>query len=72
MILTKAVQQLEQERERLEGKVERINFVLKTLGNLDNGIRLGRPRKFHHTAATKAKIAAANRARWAKVRRKAA
>lgn len=70
--LQKVIRQLEQERSRLEQRLEQIAYALKTLNTLTNGHNpVGRPRKFHHTAAARARISAANRARWAKLKKAA-
>lgn len=70
--LQKVVRQLSKERNELEHRLEQVDYALRTLSTLTNGHNhLGRPRKFHHTAATKARIAAANRARWARQKKAA-
>src|SRR5260370_3966453 len=73
--LAKAVQQLHKERDQARRRVEQLDEALKALGSLD-GLRgrvgrvrraqtLGRKRRTMPAAARK-RIAAAQRARWAK------
>ncbi len=73
--LAKAVQQLQRERDQARRRVEQLDEALKALGSLD-GLRgrvgrvrraqtLGRKRRTMPAAARK-RIAAAQRARWAK------
>lgn len=68
--LKRAVHVLHQKRNELERKVERINYVLDTLGNLSNGKRPYH-RKNQRSAAVRARMAAAQKARWAKTRKAA-
>ena len=66
--LTDVVQQLRKERERAEREVHRIDAALAALGSLSvNGSKRGR-----HTmsAAARKKISLAQKARWAKQKRK--
>lgn len=70
--LQKVVRQLTRERNELEKRLEQVVYALKTLNTLTNGHNpVGRPRKFHHTAAARARISAANRTRWAKLKKAA-
>ena len=67
--LTKVVQQLKQEREQARNKLEQLEEVLKVLTGLTGAKRgLGRGRGKRRTMSTAARkrIAAAQRARWAK------
>jgi hypothetical protein len=65
MTLTSVLKQLEQERSRLSSELGRINIALTAL----NGASRSTPRK-GMSAAGRARIAAAQRARWAKVKGK--
>ncbi len=70
--LAKAVQQLQKERDQARRRVEQLDEALKALGSL-GGLRgrvalartLGKKRRTMSAAARK-RIAAAQRARWAK------
>ncbi len=78
--LTQAVRQLQKEKQRLRSELERVTQALETLNSLaGNGrrVRLGKsangrrkPRR-KLSAATRNRMAVAQRARWAKLRRKA-
>jgi hypothetical protein len=62
--LTLALKQLETERTRLNARLQRINTALSALGGKrNNSVRRGAM-----SAAGRARIAAAQRARWAKVK----
>jgi hypothetical protein len=61
--LTSVLNQLEQERASLASQIERLNNALSALNGTGNGTRKGTM-----SAAGRARIAAAQRARWAKVR----
>ncbi len=62
--LTSVLNQLEQERARLASQLERLNTALSALnGTSKNGVRTGTM-----SAVGRARIAAAQRARWAKVK----
>jgi hypothetical protein len=70
--LTKAVRQLKMERDQTQRKLEQLNAALKVLGSLSGVSRrlgtsqtAGKKRKPMSAAARK-RIAAAQRARWAK------
>ena len=77
----RALQELRQERNRAEREVERLDQAISVLQGLTgrNGIerparggrtaRMGRPRR-KMSAAGRRKIAAAQRARWAKLRQR--
>ena len=59
-----AVKQLETERARLNARLQRINTALSALG----GKNSNRIRRGTMSAAGRARVAAAQRARWAKVK----
>lgn len=70
--LANAVRQLKMERDQAQRKLEQLNAALKVLGNL-GGVsrRLGGAQAAHKkrrpmSAAARKRIAAAQRARWAK------
>ena len=70
--LTKAVRQLKMERDQTQRKLEQLNVALKVLGGLGGvsrrlggGQTAGKKRRPMSAAARK-RIAAAQRARWAK------
>lgn len=71
--LTRVVQHLRSEQQRLQKKLQRIEEALSALGSL-NHRGPGRPRgsqkvrRRRMSAAGRARIAAAQRARWAKIR----
>lgn len=76
MILGRVVKELQTEHNRLEKELERVNAALNALGNLNSrrrgrkpgvSARTGRPRRTL-SAAARRRIAAAQKARWAKVR----
>jgi hypothetical protein len=75
MALTQAVKQLQKEQQRLQSELDRVTKALETLNSLGgNERRRGRaangrrrPRR-RMSAAARARIAAAQRARWAKLR----
>jgi hypothetical protein len=62
------IQQLKEERANAQGVVARLDAALKALRHLDSGNSSSRPRRKMSAAARK-RIAAAQRARWAKVRK---
>jgi len=69
--LSAAVIALQKERQRTTKQIEQIDAALAALGSLNSG---GRRRAKRHTlsAVARQKIAAAQRARWAKVKAKKA
>lgn len=77
MALTQAVKQLQKEQKRLQTQLEQVDNALQALNSLaGNGRRRGRsangrrkPRR-HMSAAGRARIAKAQRARWAKLKAK--
>ena len=61
---------LKNEASKLQQKLDGLNSAIKVLG----GNSLGRPngrRKRHFSAASKAKMAASQKARWAKIKKEA-
>ncbi len=62
------IQQLKKERANAQGVVTRLDAALEALGHLGSGNSSSRPRRKMSVAARK-RIAAAQRARWAKVRK---
>jgi hypothetical protein len=66
--LSAVVQQLKKERANAQGVVARLDAALKALGHLGSGNFSSRPRR-KMSAAGRKRIAAAQRARWAKVRK---
>ena len=67
--LTKAVQQLKQERDQARNKLEQLEEALKVLAGLagvKQGSARGRGKRRTMSAAARKRIAAAQRARWAK------
>lgn len=69
--LSAVVQQLKKERANAQGVVARLDAALKALRHLDSVKSSYRPRRKMSVAARR-KIAAAQRARWAKVRKQKA
>jgi hypothetical protein len=74
--LDRAVKELHSERSRLERELERVNAALSALSSLNGagrgrgrtiGKRTVRPQR-HVSAAARRRMAAAQRARWAKLR----
>ena len=60
---------LKSEASKLEKQLDTINAAMKVLGGTNSdGHSNGRKRKRHFSAASKAKMAASQKARWAKVR----
>ncbi|HVN19317.1 MAG TPA: hypothetical protein VMU05_11105 [Dongiaceae bacterium] len=68
--LARVVQQLRKERDQAANTVERLNAALAALRGASQGRRTGTGRTM--SAAGRARIAAAQRARWARVRAKGA
>jgi len=71
-LIQSVVKQLQQERSRLEDELHRVTAALTTFGKVfmqgskHAPVAIGRKRKI--SAAGRKRIAAAKRARWAKVR----
>lgn len=66
--LESVVSQLKVERTSLVDQLRHVDAALSVLGKLDNGRSYTRPRRRRLSLAARRKIAAAQRARWAKVR----
>jgi len=62
-ILTTALNELKKEQARVSFQLQQVSTALAALGNVSNGNRRGTM-----SAAGRARIAAAQRARWAKVK----
>lgn len=67
MKLTHIVRQLTQQKDRAQAELERLNSALSALGSLD-GVAERRRGPRHMSAGARRRIAAAQRARWEKVR----
>jgi hypothetical protein len=67
MNLSKFAKELRKERDRVERQLEGLNAALTAFADVYRGAKPGRRRRL--SAKARAKIAAAQRARWAKVRR---
>jgi hypothetical protein len=74
-ILGKILKELRYERERIQQELERVEGVITAMANLSpdgrSGMKLSRTRKPRRklSAAARARIAAAQRARWAKFKK---
>jgi hypothetical protein len=69
--INKVVQQLQIQRQRAEHELEKLDLALKALSSLDGGTGVagsGIRRKPRFSAAARERIAAAQRARWAKIK----
>jgi hypothetical protein len=66
MNLTGVVQQLRKERDRAQTELSRLDSALAALGSLNSGFRGVRPEKRKVSAAARARVAAAQRARRAR------
>ncbi|MGA9811652.1 MAG: hypothetical protein WBQ64_02680 [Terriglobales bacterium] len=66
--LESVVSQLKVERTSLVDQLRHVDAALSVLGKLDNGRSYAKPRRRRLSVAARRKIAAAQRARWAKVR----
>ena len=69
--INQVVQQLQIQRKRAEQELEKLNLALKALSSLGGGIasaKLVTRRKPKFSAAARERIAAAQRARWAKIK----
>lgn len=65
--LAGVLKDLQQERDRVEGEIRRIDKAIKVLGTLVGSNSAGRARtRRTMSAAARRRIAAAQRARWAK------
>ena len=68
MKMTRIVGQLKKERDRAENEVNCLDAALAALGSLNGSFRGVRPKRRIMSAAGRARIVAAQRARWARVR----
>ncbi len=66
--LESVVSQLRLERTSLVNQLRHVDAALSVLGKLDGGRSYTKPRRRKLSVAARKKIAAAQRARWAKVR----
>ncbi len=62
------VAQLREERTNLVNQLRHVDAALSVLGKLDGGRSYTKPRRRRLSAAARKRIAAAQKARWAKVR----
>ena len=68
MNLARVVRQLNKERDHAQAEVTRLDEALGILGSLDGSFRGVRPKTRNVSAAARRQMAAAQRARWAKVK----
>jgi len=66
--LESIVSQLKVERTSLVNQLRHVDAALSVLGKLNNGVSYTKPRRRKLSVAARKKIAAAQRARWARVR----
>jgi hypothetical protein len=69
--INQVVQQLQAQRRRAEHELEKLDLALKALGSLAGAGALSKltfRRKPRFSAAARARIATAQRARWAKIK----
>ena len=70
--LNQVVHQLQTQRKRAELELEKLNLAIKALTSLEGGASVGATagirRKPHFSAAARERIAAAQRARWKKIK----
>jgi hypothetical protein len=66
--LNSVVSQLRNERTHVQGQLERLDQAISLLGNLSNGSRSTRGGTRNMSASARRRIAAAQKARWAKWR----
>ena len=64
--LSSVVSQLRDERTQMQGQLERLDQAISVLGNLSDGSRPTRGGKRNMSASARKRIAAAQKARWAK------
>jgi len=69
--LTGVIRQLQKERKRVQGEMKRLNAALAALGSLEGKTKRSRAPKARRpmSVAARKRIAAAQRARWAKWKR---
>jgi hypothetical protein len=70
MDLSGVVKQLKEERDRVERQLSGLNAALTAFGGVYRGTAKPTRKRRKMSAKSRAKIAAAQRARWAKVRAK--
>ena len=69
--MNQVVQQLHAQRRRAEQEIEKLNLAIRALTSIDETAGLAKlsiRRKPQFSAAARARIAAAQRARWAKIK----
>jgi hypothetical protein len=69
--VNQVVQQLHAQRRRAEHELEKLNLAIRALASIDGTAGLAKltlRRKPRFSAAARARIAAAQRARWAKIK----
>jgi hypothetical protein len=69
--MNQVVQQLHAQRRRAEQEIEKLNLAIRALTSIDETAGLSKlsiRRKPRFSAAARARIAAAQRARWAKIK----
>ena len=69
--MNQVVQQLHAQRRRAEQEIEKLNLAIRALTSIDGTAGLSKltiRRKPRFSAAARARIAAAQRARWAKIK----
>ena len=66
--LQSIVSQLRMQRTGLINQLRHVDAALSVLGKLDNGASYTKPRRRSLSVAARKKIAAAQRARWARVK----
>ena len=66
--MNQIVQQLKTERNRTQQQLEKLDLAIRALSSVGDLGGITIRRKPHFSAAAKARIAAAQRARWAKVK----
>ncbi|HTS19910.1 MAG TPA: hypothetical protein VMP11_20210 [Verrucomicrobiae bacterium] len=69
--MNQVVQQLHAQRRRAEQELEKLNLAIRALSSIDGTpglLKLSVRRKPRFSAAARARIAAAQRARWAKIK----
>ena len=64
--LSSVVSQLRDERTQVQGQLERLDQAISLLGNLSEGSRSTRAGGRNMSASARKRIAAAQKARWAK------
>ena len=69
-LIQNVVKQLKRERTRLQTELHRVSAALTAFGNAYLSDRPGKTKRRTMSAAGRRRIAAAQRARWAKVRAK--